>query len=136
MGQERTRSTAEGNLVAAVSLRGLYAIQRGPYAGRYVNVTESGFRLTKNQGPWLPDRTKYLTIFLFGGSTAFGYGLPDGETVASYLQEFFSSCCPSRPARIYNFARGGYFSSQERVLLEKLIVAGFIPDMAVFIDGL
>src|SRR5262245_24730852 len=58
-----------------------------PYSGRYLNVNAHGFRQTNNQGPWPPDKQKYLTVFLFGGSTAFGYGVPDDQTIASYLQE-------------------------------------------------
>src|SRR5437016_11456642 len=30
-----------------------------PYAGRYVNVSASGFRLTKNQGPWPPEKQNF-----------------------------------------------------------------------------
>jgi hypothetical protein len=37
---------------------------------------------------------------------------------------------------VYNFARSSYFSSQERVLFDQLVLAGFVPDLAVFVDGL
>jgi hypothetical protein len=57
-----------------------------PFTGKYVNVDPHGFRVTKEQGPWPPDRNRDF-IFLFGGSTSFAYGLPDDQTVASYLQE-------------------------------------------------
>lgn len=104
-----------------------------PYKGRYVNVDENGFRLTKNQGPWPPE-TKNLNIFLFGGSTTFGYGLPDNQTIASYLQEFLANRL-KQEVRVYNFGRGSYYSQQERILFEKLLLSGFIPDLAIFIDG-
>ncbi len=103
------------------------------FKGKYVNVDKAGFRITKNQGPWPPD-PKNLNIFLFGGSTTFGYGVPDNQTIASYLQDFFSS--PTSRICVYNFGRGNYFSSQERILFENLLKEGFIPDAAVFIDGL
>ena len=51
-----------------------------PFSGKFVNVSEAGYRLSKNQGPWPPDPTHY-NVFVFGGSTTFGYGLPDTETV-------------------------------------------------------
>ena len=105
------------------------------FRGRYVNVDEHGFRLSRNQGPWPPDRARYFTVFLFGGSTGFSYGLPDDQTVASYLQDALATSGP-RGVRVYNFGRGHYFSSQERVLFEKLLVAGFVPDAAIFLDGL
>ena len=101
-----------------------------PFKGRYVNVSEAGFRLTKNQGPWPPD-PKNLNIFLFGGSTVFNYGVPDDETIASYLQNLFL-----RNVCVYNFGRGNYFSSQERILFERLLTDGYKPDIAIFIDGL
>jgi hypothetical protein len=104
------------------------------YRGRYVNVDVNGYRLTKNQGPWPPSPSKF-NIFLFGGSTTFGYGLPDRQTIASYLQDILPSK-RNRDVRIYNFGRGMYFSVQERVLLEKLLSAGFVPRLAIFIDGL
>ena len=31
-------------------------VKEGPYAGRYVNVDPSGFRKSKNQGPWPPQK--------------------------------------------------------------------------------
>ncbi|HJQ33070.1 MAG TPA: SGNH/GDSL hydrolase family protein [Pyrinomonadaceae bacterium] len=107
-----------------------------PYAGRYVNVDAGGFRLTKGQGPWPPDREKYFNVFLFGGSTTFGFGVPDAETVASHLQTLLSGRGPVKEVRVYNFGRGSYYSTQERILFEKLVAAGFRPDVAVFIDGL
>jgi len=105
-----------------------------PYKGAYVNVNENGFRITKEQGPWPLDPHNF-NIFLFGGSTTFGYGVPDNQTVASYLQGFLSEVL-KRDARVYNFGRGHYYSTQERILLERLLVSGVIPDMAIFIDGL
>ncbi len=105
-----------------------------PYSGTYVNVNLNGFRITKNQGPWPPNRDNF-NIFIFGGSTTFGYGVKDDQTVASYLQEFLSNKL-GRDVRVYNFGRGHYYSTQERILLERLLVSGFIPDMAVFVDGL
>ncbi len=103
------------------------------FTGRYVNVSPHGFRLTRDQGPWPPD-DEHLTIFIFGGSTTFGYGLPDNQTVASYLQQALSKTKDS--AFVYNFGRGHYFSTQERMLFEQLLADGFRPDIAIFVDGL
>ena len=107
-----------------------------PYTGKYVNVDANGFRLTEGQGPWPPDREKYFNVFLFGGSTTFGFGVPDNQTVASHLQRLLSHLGLTKEARVYNFGRGSYYSTQERILFEKLVVAGFRPDVAIFIDGL
>ena len=105
-----------------------------PFQGRFVNVSENGFRLSKDQGPWPPDPENY-NVFLFGGSTAFGYGVPDDQTVASYLQDDLRRAV-SRTVCVYNFGRSSYVLEQERVLLEELILAGTVPDLALFLDGL
>jgi hypothetical protein len=106
-----------------------------PSAGRYVNVHESGFRLSKNQGPWPPNPAN-SNVFVFGGSTTFGYGVADDDTIASYLQSELATLGLRRPPRVYNFGRGAYYSTQERILFEQLLVRGVVPDVAVFIDGL
>ncbi len=107
-----------------------------PYKGTFVNVSENGFRVHEDYGPW-PPNPKNFNIFLFGGSTVFNYGVPDNYTIAFFLQKyFFKDKSGSKKVYIYNFGRGYYFSSQERILFEKLLVAGFVPDAAVFLDGL
>lgn len=104
------------------------------FQGRFVNVDAHGFRVTKNQGPWPPDSAN-LNVFLFGGSTTFGYGVADDQTLASYLQETLAAVL-EREIRVYNFARGYYYSTQERILFQEVLVAGLVPDLAIFVDGL
>ncbi len=106
-----------------------------PFVGKYVNVDEHGFRVTAGQGPW-PPSAGYLNVFLFGGSTTFNYGIADDDTIASRLQVRLAALGLAKPARVYNFGRGAYYSSQERALFEKLLVGGVTPDVAVFVDGL
>ncbi len=106
-----------------------------PFTGKYVNVDQRGFRPTSDQGPWKPSRA-VKNVFVFGGSTTFGYGVTDHETIASFLQEVAKSSSPSVHTQVYNFGRCSYICSQELILLEKLIQGGAIPDVAVFIDGL
>ncbi len=59
-------------------------------SGRFVNVDQAGFRRVRDQGPWPPDASAE-NIFMFGGSTTFGYGVPDSETIASHLQDLVDS---------------------------------------------
>jgi len=106
-----------------------------PFKGRYVNVDEHGFRLSSQQGNWPPDREKTYVIFVFGASVAFGYGVSDSETIASFLQERLLKMGLKRNPSVYNFARGNYSSTQERILFEKLLLEGHVPDMALFLDG-
>ena len=109
-------------------------IKEREYRGRFVNVGSEGFRHVKGQGPW-PPSGDHFNIFVFGGSTAFGYGIADDETIASFLQEDLQGRT-RRPARVYNFGCAFYYSSQERVRFQQLVLAGFVPDLAVFVDAL
>ena len=104
------------------------------YTGHFVNVDKNGFRHIKDQGSWPPSPDKY-NIFVFGGSTTFGYGLPDEQTVVSHLQQIFKEKV-SPEIFVYNFGRGDYFSTHERILFEKLLGLDFVPNAAIFIDGL
>lgn len=104
------------------------------YEGKYVNVSKKGFRYIKNQGYWPLDENAY-NIFIFGGSTMFGYGVCDEETVASYLQEYLRKKVDHK-IYVYNFGRGHYYSTQELLLFLSLISQGHVPDAAIFVDGL
>ena len=105
-----------------------------PSHGQYVTVDPHGFRLVAHQQSWPPPKGEF-TVFFFGGSTTFGYGVADPQTVPSLFQEILARDY-GITARVYNFGRGSYFSVQERYLFEKLLIEGFVPDVAVFVDGL
>ena len=128
----------------------------GATTGRYINVSEHGFqqqiapplstkqesssydpwshRLIKDQGSWPPDPMAF-NVFVFGGSTTFGTGVADEQTIASFLQEFLRQG-GDQDIFVYNFGRPGSFSTTERQLFEQLVIFGFTPDVAIFIDGL
>jgi hypothetical protein len=106
-----------------------------PFRSKFLNIDPAGFRVSKNQAPW-PPRLEANDVFVFGGSTTFGFGLPDDETIASYLQECAAANHSVERVAVYNFGREGYFSSQEVILFQQLLNAGFVPKVAVFIDGL
>ena len=112
----------------------LTGFRERPSRGKFVNVDPASFRLSKNQAPW-PPRPGTTNVFVFGGSTAFGYYLPDNETIPSYLQEYLSQHGHG-PFAIYNFARPAYISSQELALFQRLLREGHVPQVAIFIDGL
>ena len=105
-----------------------------PFKGAFVNVHEAGFRLTATPTPWPPDASAQ-NIFVFGGSTTFGYGVKDNETIPSHLQDILARSSQRRIA-VYNFARGFYYSTQERLLFERLLSEGVKPDVAIFVDGI
>ena len=106
-----------------------------PDKGEYVNVSANGYRVGKDQGPWPPQKEQQVVIFLFGGSNVFSYGVPDNVALGSKLQEMLRARL-ERPVAVYNFGRGYYYSTQERILFEQLLSAGYVPDMAIFVDGM
>jgi len=106
-----------------------------PVSGRFVEVTGAGYRRGREAQPW-PPRDDDLVFFVFGGSTTFSYGLANEETVVSALQEELARRYPGRRVECYNFGRGYYVSTQERILFESLLLQGIRPDAAVFVDGL
>lgn len=107
-----------------------------PRAMAYHAIHEAGFRLVgPDQGPWPMDRRAF-NVFVFGGSTAFGYGVPDVDTVSAKLQQQLRKASGSKQVNIYNFGTGAYYSSQELIYFQRLLAKGFVPDAVIFIDGL
>jgi len=105
-----------------------------PFRGRFVNVDRAGFRFSKDQAPWPPGR-EAINVFVFGGSTTFGMGLPDDQTIPSYMGKCGAEK-GSRGLAVYNFGRESYFSTQEMILFLQLLNGGLVPEVAVFIDGI
>jgi hypothetical protein len=105
-----------------------------PFRGRYVNVSKIGYREGHDQANWPPPPAD-TNILVFGGSTTFGYGVEDDQTIAAHLQDRLRRRLDDG-VNVYNFGRGFYYSTQERILFQQLLMAGVRPDVAVFIDGL
>lgn len=100
--------------------------------GKYLNVTEDGIRAN---GSGRPDpRAEGVKVFVFGGSTTLGAGVPDDETIPAYLEKALGGAGRG-DAKVFNFGTVSYHSTQERIALERLLTAGIKPDVAVFIDG-
>ena len=83
-----------------------------------------------------PGSGRPLVIWTFGGSTMFGWGVPDDETIASHLSAILSRDLPGRSVRVINHGHCYFFSSQELALFEMLLRRGDRCDAAVFLDGL
>lgn len=104
------------------------------YDGSYVNIHEKGFRESLNQGTLHTGKQKG-NIFIIGGSTTFGYGVKDADTIASHLQKELRSNSNAE-INVFNFGRSFYYSSQERILMQSLLQKGYLPSVVVFFDGL
>ena len=74
------------------------------------------------------------TIWLFGGSTQFGWGVPDDQTIASHLSAILST---SRTRyTVVNYGHTQFYSTQEAILFATLLRHGHMCDVAIFLDGL
>ena len=101
--------------------------------GEFLNIHEEGFRYIQDQCSYPINKSNY-NIFLFGGSTAFGYGVGDKDTIASRIQHRLRNNYNFTSVCVYNFGMGAYFSIQEGILLQNLIRKNQIPDMGIYID--
>jgi hypothetical protein len=82
-------------------------------------------------GLQVPDPT--VTVWLFGGSTAFGFGQRSDRTIASQLVRLASE--RGVPIKVENLGVSGWVNWQETTLFEDRLAAGERPDIAVFLDG-
>jgi len=98
--------------------------------GQYLNVRQ-GIR-NLEEGCW-PPRKENFNIFVFGGSTTFG-AASDTQTIPAYLEEVLRET--RQEVKVFNFGRVYYYSTQERILFEQLLLAGHAPRVAIFVDGL
>jgi lysophospholipase L1-like esterase len=110
-------------------------VQIRPYNGRFVNVAPGGYRLGPRPVPWPPD-VRHISVFVLGGSTTFGMGVTDSETIPSQLQELFDKTRGMAPIDVYNFGFSAYTSTQELLLYIKFLRMGLRPNIVILIDGL
>jgi lysophospholipase L1-like esterase len=106
-----------------------------PGKGRFVEISQAGFRVGPEPQSWPPGPAAY-SVFVFGGSTTFGFDAFDDQTVVVHLQRELQARMPGSRVHCYNFGMNSYISSQERALLEVLMLNGIVPTAAIFIDGL
>jgi lysophospholipase L1-like esterase len=103
-----------------------------PYRGSFINIDGHGIRQTWNGSPASsPNRLK---IFMFGGSTMWGWGSRDEFTIASLTSKRLAKQLTSTPW-VVNYGEPGYVSTQEVITLMLELRQGNIPDIAIFYDG-
>lgn len=103
------------------------------FQGTFLNTDSRGFRKTRE--PQKREGTP-VKVYVLGGSTTFGYGVPDDYTIPSYMQTMLEQQYPNNPVVVKNFGQGYYYSTQELLLFISLIKDGDIPDSVIFIDGI
>lgn len=113
-----------------------YQFRYPEYHSSTFNIEAAGYRtIGSKQGSW-PPSPDALVVFVFGGSTAMGAGAPDEDTVARFLQKELQSSFKNKKVHVYNFGTSAYQSTQEVIRFQILLQGRFIPNYAVFLDGL
>lgn len=79
--------------------------------------------------------TNAVNVWMFGGSTMYGLGVPDWATLPSYLSRELNAG-GSNCVIVSNFGVEGYVIDQELILLEEQLKSGAHPDIVIFYDGL
>lgn len=105
--------------------------RRKPYDGELIDIDAHGFRVTPSA------RTAPLrTIWLFGGSTAWGTGNRNEGTLAAQLQRIYAERAPELGVRVLNFGESGYVSRQSLAAFQSALACPQPPaDLAIFLDG-
>jgi lysophospholipase L1-like esterase len=106
-----------------------------PFAGRFHKSVVGGARRTwqnprENEGVHPAAAPEVLFL---GGSSAWGWGARDEETIPSQLAKQLADAEIS--ARVTNLAQIGYVSTQEWLLLSVWLRAGHKPDVVVTYGG-
>lgn len=107
--------------------------RRKPFTGEYINVDANQRRKTvfENDNP-IKSKPDYR-IFMFGGSTMWGSGVRDNNTIPSLLGSYLSK--QGYYIEVINFGESGYVNTQEVIALMKQLRRQNIPNLVVFYDG-
>lgn len=126
-----TPAEVDDLLRATGSLRFRYSHEAGfvhdATASRFVNIDAHGVR---SNGRGKRDITAIQdAIWFFGGSTAFGYGIADPESIPAQLEALLG-----RP--VINLAVRSHTGGMENRLLNYFLRIGYQPATAIFLDGI
>jgi lysophospholipase L1-like esterase len=104
--------------------------------GKYVNNDKDEFGIERRTINPLGADCKTgppIHIWMFGGSTLYGTGVPDWATIPSFLSKELNS--GTRCVAITNFGTEGYNTNQELLLLIEQLKTGKHPDAVILYDG-
>ena len=120
---------AESAAAGHMDYRPYTSYRRRDFKGKYVNI-QNGIRLT-DQAPIQVSHPKKL--FMFGGSTMWGVGVRDADTLPSEVARLFEQ--DNVACQVTNYGEAGWVSWQGVLQLEDLCASGDVPDAVVFYDG-
>jgi len=105
--------------------------------GKYLNVdvsADGAWRRSLNPTSDDCKNRPKASVWVFGGSTVFGTGVPDWATLPSYLATELNrrgNDC----VEVTNFGVEGYVTTQEVILLAEQLKRGQHPTTVIFYDG-
>lgn len=111
------------------------ALTSRDFVGELFNIDGDGIRRTTPPDAQY-DEKQPIRIWMFGGSTMFGWGLPDDWTIPSILQRELQSRLPDYQIQVTNFGVPIYGTSQELALFIANLRIRPQPHAVVFMDGL
>ncbi len=100
--------------------------------GELINITPDGLRKTINV-PASAGTNPAKKVFMFGGSTLWGLGAGDSDTIASVFAREATN--KGIHCEVVNYGQYAYVSTQGVVELMMQLQKGNIPDAVVFYDG-
>jgi lysophospholipase L1-like esterase len=106
-----------------------------PLRGETITISADGLRAT-----WQPPealgadmRAKSPKLLMLGGSTLWGYGARNDQTIPSRVARELAE--RGWHVELRNLSEIGYVSTQELIALVRELQAGYRPDVVVFYDG-
>jgi hypothetical protein len=109
--------------------------RREPFSGRHINVDSNGHRCTLQFQEDQRDGRRNRRVFLLGGSTMWGTGARDSNTIPSALARLNASEPEGRRTHMLNMGESGYVNTQSLFALELELRRGNVPDDVIFYDG-
>jgi hypothetical protein len=103
---------------------------RRPYQGTAITINADGSRRTVGS-VCTPDAYR---IYVYGGSTLWGFEVTDAMTIPSYLQAELDAVI-DQPVCVVNYADLAMVNTQEIMRLMTQLQADDVPDMVIFYDG-
>ena len=107
-------------------------IPKRKYVGKGYATNNSGFRYDHDFLANKPDNE--LRIFITGGSTAWGAGVKQDQLYSVIAEKILQKRYPQRRLRVISAGVGAYCSTQERILIENIIIS-LKPDYIVMFSG-
>jgi hypothetical protein len=101
-----------------------------PVTSKYYNVGAENMRYTRHVNSSNARQELNDSVWMLGGSTGFGHGVADDETIAAYLNDL------DERRKYLNFSVQGAHQNLEIDKLLLLLKKGYRPEVVIFLDGL